>query len=95
MEDWKLRGLWYKIDCPKSWLPVVLTGSLSIVDGDGKENDKKAIGLDWQNNNFARASHFSYISLPLLHDLNVHVLSRTATQDKNVFFLFLTFDTVL
>ena len=27
-------------------------------DGDGKENGKKAIGLDWQNNNFARASRF-------------------------------------
>ena len=24
--------------------------------GDGNENGKKAIGLDWQNNNFARAS---------------------------------------
>ena len=27
-------------------------------DGDGNKNDKKAIGLDWQNNNFARASLF-------------------------------------
>ena len=26
--------------------------------GDGNENRKKVIGLDWQNNNFARASHF-------------------------------------
>ena len=26
-------------------------------DGDGNENGKKAIGLDWQNN-FARASRF-------------------------------------
>ena len=26
-------------------------------DGDGNENGKKA-GLDWQNNNFARASSF-------------------------------------
>ena len=26
--------------------------------GDGNENRKKAIGLDWQNNNFACASHF-------------------------------------
>ena len=25
-------------------------------DRDGNENSKKAIGLDWQNNNFARAS---------------------------------------
>ena len=32
--------------------------SLSNDDGDGNENGKKAIGLDWQNNNFARASRF-------------------------------------
>ena len=25
-------------------------------NGDGTENGKKALGLDWQNNNFARAS---------------------------------------
>ena len=34
------------------------TGSLSNDDGDGNENDKKAIGLDWQNNNIVRASRF-------------------------------------
>ena len=28
------------------------------MDGDGIENDKKAIGLDCQHNNFARASRF-------------------------------------
>ena len=33
-----------------------ILGSLSIDDGDGNENGKKAIGSDWQNNNFARAS---------------------------------------
>ena len=27
-------------------------------DGDGNENGKKAIGSDWQNNNFAPASRF-------------------------------------
>ena len=32
--------------------------SLSNEDGDGNENGKKAIGLDWQNNNFARATLF-------------------------------------
>ena len=30
-------------------------GRLSNDDGDGKENGKKAKGLDWQNNNFARS----------------------------------------
>ena len=34
------------------------TGSLSNDDGDGNENDKKAIGLDWQTNNIVRASRF-------------------------------------
>ena len=33
-------------------------GSLRNDDGEGNENGKKAIGLDWQNNNFARASRF-------------------------------------
>jgi len=32
--------------------------SLSNDDGDVNEKGKKAIGLDWQNNNFARASPF-------------------------------------
>ena len=33
-------------------------GSLSNDDGDGNENGKRAIGVDWQNNYFARASRF-------------------------------------
>ena len=33
-------------------------GSLSNNDGDVNENGKKAMGLDYQNNNFARASRF-------------------------------------
>ena len=37
-------------------------GSLSNDHCDGNENGKKAIGLDWQNNNFARASRYLYIS---------------------------------
>ena len=37
---------------------MLITGSLSNDDGDVKENGNNAIGLDWQNNNFARASRF-------------------------------------
>ena len=37
---------------------IQILRSLSNDDGDVKENGKKAIGLDWQNNNFARASRF-------------------------------------
>ena len=42
-------------------------GSLSNDHGDVNENANKAIGLDWQNNNIARASRFF-----------VHVLAVTA-----------------
>ena len=35
-----------------------LIGSLSNDDDDGNENGKKAIGLNWQNNNTVRASRF-------------------------------------
>ena len=44
------------------WFPRELKGSLSNDDGDGNKNGKKAIGLDRQNNNFARASRFFVIS---------------------------------
>ena len=33
-------------------------GSLGTDNGDRNENGRKEIGLDWQNNNFARASRF-------------------------------------
>ena len=36
----------------------LVLGSLRNEDDDGNENGKKAIGLDKQNNNFARASRF-------------------------------------
>ena len=44
----------------RSRMPKVnnIIASLSIDDGDGNENSKKAIGLAQQNNNFARASRF-------------------------------------
>ena len=40
-----------------AWVPPLL-GSLSNDDSDVNENSKKAIGSDWQNYNFAGASHF-------------------------------------
>ena len=36
----------------------MILGSLSKDDGDGNENGKKAIGLDWRKNNFTGASRF-------------------------------------
>ena len=44
-------------------------GSLSNDDGDGKENGKKELGLDWQNNNFACASRFFLHSLAIATQL--------------------------
>ena len=46
-----------------------LFGSLSKDDGDRNEDGKKAIGLDWKNNSFARAprffAHFFAVAAPL------------------------------
>ena len=40
-------------------VPIILIlGSLSNDNGDVNKNGKKAVGLDWQNNIFARASRF-------------------------------------
>ena len=39
-------------------IAVNIIRSLGNDDGDGNKNRKKAIGLNWQNNNFARASRF-------------------------------------
>ena len=44
-------------------------GSLINDDGEVNKNGKKTVGLDWQNNNFARASsffvHFSAVTARL------------------------------
>ena len=40
------------------WGDVYCAILLGSEDGDGNENGKKVIGLDWQNNNYARASRF-------------------------------------
>ena len=44
----------------------VVIGNSSNDDGDGIENGKKPIGLDWQNNNFARAPRFFVHSLAVI-----------------------------
>ena len=52
---------------------VSLVGSLRNDNDEGNENGKKAIGLDKQNNNFARASrffvHFSAVVARLQREL--------------------------
>ena len=78
---------------------MFLIGSLSKDDGNGNENGKKAIGLDWQNKNSARVSRFFVHSLAFVAPLRrksayFHLLSRTCTQENYFLFLFLNFDTV-
>ena len=52
--------------------------SLSNDDGDVNENSKKAIDLDWQNNNSARAPRFFvYFLIPSLHDSDVKMPNFT------------------
>jgi len=48
---------WNKRIARRRRLSTILE-SLRNDDGDGNENGKKAMGLDKQNNNFARASRF-------------------------------------
>ena len=54
-------------------------GSLSNDDDDGNKNGKKTIGLDWQNNNFARASCFLVHFFAVIAWLREHE-HKTATS---------------
>ena len=68
---------------------------ISSDDGDGNEKGKKAIGLYWQNNNFARASrffvHFLAVVARLRHETYLHVKLNLL----NFLFLFVNLDTIL
>ena len=59
--------------------------SLSNDDGDVNKNVTKAIGLDWQNNNFTRASRFfvHFFSLLSLHDYDVKLPISRFLRDVN------------
>ena len=68
----------------------MLIGTLRSNDGDGNVNATKAIiRLNKQNNNFARAHAFLYISLPSLHDYDVKMpnfrMCRGSTQATTKF----------
>ena len=62
-------------------------------DSDVKETGKKAMGLDKQNNNSPRTSHFLCISLQPLNDYNVKLSNFTFCggheQRTMTFFFFL------
>ena len=80
----------------RRWLTLLLA-SLSNDDGDGNENGNKAISLNWQNNNFARASrlfvHFSAVTARL-PNLTFYGGREHKTETK-IFFLFVNLETVL
>ena len=71
-------------------------GSLSNDDGDGNKNGRKPIGLDWQNNNFAHASHlfvhFVAFVAQLVHEL---LISHALFMEVGFFLLLLNLDTIL
>ena len=56
--EWRVLSRLFLLDTRDGELVRRLKGSLSNDDVDGNENGETAIGLDWQNNNFARASRF-------------------------------------
>ena len=56
---------------------ITTMGDLSNDNGDGNEHGIKAIGLYWQNNNFARASRFLYNSYPSLQDRDMNLPNFT------------------
>ena len=80
-----------------NYCPIV--GRLSNYDGYNNENGKKAVGLDWQNNNFARASHlfvhfFAFTPRLQRKMPNFTFFCRAWTQDNDLLFLFLNFDSL-
>ena len=68
-------------------------------DGNGNENGRKAflIGIDWQNNNFTRASRFLYISLPSLHAYDVKLPTFKycgGREHKTTIFIFFSWTSI-
>ena len=74
---------------------MFLLGSLSK-DGNGSETVEKAIPLDWQNNNSARASrfleHFFVLTTRFRRESNFTFCKDGKHQTTTFYFLFLTFD---
>ena len=59
------------LTCNQLSLSLLLIGCLSNEDGNDNGKCKKSNRLNRQNNNFARAIHFLYISLLSLHDYDI------------------------
>ena len=71
---------------------LLTIGSLSNDDGVVNENGKKAVGLDWQNNNSAHASLSFIHFFAVMHDYDVKMLNFTFFGERELktktFFLF-------
>ena len=67
-----------------------LSGRLNNDDGDGNENGKKAMSLDWQNKTCARVSRFfvhffAVVAWQQRETAYFHVLRRTWTLTRKLF----------
>ena len=85
---WKNEAFCQKVQqckCLQKKVFSKIIGSLSDDNGNSNKNGKKTMFLDWQNNNFARASCFftsTLFYLPLLHDYNVKVPKFTFCRER-------------
>ena len=89
-----MKGLSEKVISATSAKDSWEIGSLRNYDGDGDENGKKAIGLDKENNNFARASRFFVHLIAVFAGLQRETaycnftFSRGREQKTTTFFFF-------
>jgi len=84
------------------WRHVTMVAKFLDQNNSEFYNSKKAIALDWKNNNFARASHFFVHFLAVVARLRLETsqfhspaLSSGWALHKNFLFLFLNLETVL
>ena len=79
---------------------VLKLGSLSNDNGDGNENDKRAVGLDWKKKTTLHVHH-SFCTFLCRHcttttwNFLISRLWRTGTHDNDFLFLSLNLGTVL
>ena len=99
--DYRLKVRFTITGSSLSLIKLIIRCILLLVDGPmtgggyGNENVKKAIGLDWPNNNSA----VLYISLPSLQDYDVNLtyfhVFWSGVNSSDFLLLFLVFDSVL
>ena len=82
------------LTCNQLSLSLLLTGCLCNEDGNDNGKCQKSNRLNRQNNNFACAIRFLYISLLSLHDYDIKLPNFTfcGGRDEKIFLLFLNVD---